>query len=191
MTTPKLQRRKRIEWGLIGFAGLVAVVLGIFPIPLMIAHYQAPDPQAVLVLGGDPKREEAAAQLARFDPALEVWVSTGIPYEQSQQIFQSAGLSSSRVHWDYRATDTVTNFTTLVAALQRRQVRHVYLVTSDFHIPRAKAIATIVLGSRGIIFTPVAVSPTSPRSPEPITQIIRDTGRAIFWLLTGHTGAEA
>jgi uncharacterized SAM-binding protein YcdF (DUF218 family) len=191
MTTPKLKRRKRIEWRLIGFAGLVAVVLGIFPIRLMIAHYQAPDPQAVLVLGGDPKREEAAAQLARFDPALEVWVSTGIPYEQSQQIFQSAGLSSSRVHWDYQATDTVTNFTTLVAALQRRQVQHVYIVTSDFHLSRARAIATIVLGSRGIIFTPVAVSPTSPRSPEPITQIIRDTGRAIFWLLTGHTGAEA
>jgi len=191
VTKPKPKRRKRIRLGLISFASFVAVVLSIFPIRLAIAHYQVPEPQAVLVLGGDPKREEAAAQLARFDPALEVWVSTGIPYEQSQQIFQFAGVPSSQVHWDYRATDTVTNFTTSVAALQRRQVQHVYLVTSDFHMPRAKAIATIVLGSRGIFFTPVAVSPNSPRSPEPLIQIIRDCGRAIFWLLTGHTGAEA
>lgn len=191
MTILKLKRRKRTRWRLISLACFVALGLSIFPIRLMIARYQAPDPQAVLVLGGDPKREEAAAQLARFDPSLEVWVSTGIPYEESRSIFAAAEIPDSRVHLDYRATDTVTNFTTSIAALQRRQIQHVYLVTSDFHMSRARAIATIILGSRGIIFTPVAVSPTSPRSPEPLMHILRDSGRAIFWLLTGHTGAEA
>lgn len=164
-------------------------IAGIIPLRLAIAHYQAPEPQAVLVLGGDPRREEAAAQLARFDPSLQVWVSTGMPYEESKSIFLAAGVPENRVHLDYRATDTVTNLTTSVPGLQRHHIHHVYLVTSDFHMPRAKATATIVLGSRGIIFTPVAVVPTSPRSPEPLTQVFRDGGRAIFWLLTGHTGA--
>lgn len=55
-------------------------------------------------------------------------------------------------------------------------------------MPRAQAIATVVLGSQGIAFTPFAVETTEPR--EPVIQIARDVCRSIVWLLTGRTGAS-
>jgi uncharacterized SAM-binding protein YcdF (DUF218 family) len=89
---------------------------------------------------------------------------------------------------DYQAVDTVTNFTTLVDDLQARGIHSVYLITSDYHMRRARIIGEIVLGSRGIDFKAVKVP--SERSPESIEKAIRDGGRAIVWLLTGHTGAS-
>ncbi|MBF2047947.1 MAG: YdcF family protein [Elainella sp. C42_A2020_010] len=141
-----------------------------------------------LVLGGGTGREEAAAQLAQHYPSLMIWVSSGRSPQDIYAIFQSASVSTTRLHLDYRATDTVTNFTTLVPELKQHQIQHVFLVTSDFHMPRAQAIATVVLGSQGIAFTPVAVGTTEPR--EPVIQIARDVCRSIVWLLTGRTGAS-
>lgn len=103
-------------------------------------------------------------------------------------IFQTAGIDEQRLHVDTRAVDTVTNFTTLVKDFSQQKIQHIYVVTSDFHMPRARAIATIVLGSQGITFTPVPVP--SPYKPEPKIEILRDSFRSLFWLFTGRTGAS-
>ncbi|HEY9706719.1 MAG TPA: YdcF family protein, partial [Oculatellaceae cyanobacterium] len=103
-------------------------------------------------------------------------------------IFRAAGISDARVHLDYRALDTVTNFTTLVADFNSRNIQHLYLITSDFHMPRAKAIATIVLGSQGIAFTPVSIPSNEPAESK--LRILRDTGRALLWMIVGRTGAS-
>lgn len=55
-------------------------------------------------------------------------------------------------------------------------------------MPRAKAIATIILGSQGIAFTPLAVPSSRPQ--ESIIRIIRDIARALLWIFTGRTGAS-
>jgi uncharacterized SAM-binding protein YcdF (DUF218 family) len=165
------------------------VLVSFIPVRLTIAFHQAPQPDAVLVLGGGTGREEAAAQLASYYPALEVWVSSGDGTPEAvYAIFEAENVSSQRIHPDYRAVDTVTNFTTLVADFQNRNIQHVFLVTSDFHMPRAKAIATVVLGSRGIAFTPVSVP--SDRPPETTLRIARDIGRSLLWIATGRTGAS-
>jgi len=52
-------------------------------------------------------------------------------------------------------------------------------------VARANAIA--FLGSHGITFTSISVS--SNHSPESWSIIIRDATRALFWIITGHTGA--
>jgi uncharacterized SAM-binding protein YcdF (DUF218 family) len=180
----KKSRRLLAKFWWVGLLGLLSVI----PVRLSIAHSQAPRPQAILVLGGDEVREEAGAQLAAAYPDLEVWVSTGESFERSTAIFRAAGIDRQRVHLDYQATDTVTNFTTLVPTFQQRRIQHVYLVTSGFHMPRAKAIATLVLGSQGITFTPVAT--LSRRPPETLIRILRDSGRSLLWIFTGRTGAS-
>ena len=152
------------------------------------ARYQAPKPQAILVLGGGQNREPAAAQLAAQHSQLKVWVSSGLLPPQANEIFLTENVSLSRVNLDYRATDTVTNFTTLVAQLQANNIRHIYLVTSDFHMPRSKVVAFWVLGSHGIAHTPVVVSSNQP--PEPHHKIVRDVARSWLWLLTGRTGSS-
>lgn len=145
-------------------------------------------PQALLVLGGDKQREVFAAKFAQKHPQLPIWVSSGTNPEFAEWVFSEAGIESDRVHLDYRAVDTVTNFTTLVDELRDRGIESVYLITSDDHMRRARIIGEIVFGSRGIRFKPVAVP--SGRTPEPVEKAVRDGARAILWLTTGYTGAN-
>ncbi|MBE9163588.1 YdcF family protein [Microcoleus sp. S36b_A3] len=145
-------------------------------------------PQALLVLGGATEREVFAAKFAQKHPQLPIWVSSGSNPEFAEWVFSEAGIKSDRLHLDYRAVDTVTNFTTLVDELKARGIESVYLITSDDHMRRAEIIGEIVLGSRGISFKPVAVP--SGRTPEPVEKAVRDGARAILWLTTGYTGAN-
>ncbi len=145
-------------------------------------------PQAVLVLGGALEREYFAAKFALQHPNLPIWVSSGSNREYSEWVFAQAGVDLQRIHLDYGAVDTVTNFTTLVDTLQAEGITSIYLITSDDHMRRAQTIAEIVLGSRGIDFKPVAV-PTG-RSPEPLEKTVRDGVRAFIWVTTGYTGAD-
>ena len=148
---------------------------------------QLEQPQAILVLGGATQREKFAAEFALQHPQLQIWISGGSPRAYAQRMFTKAGIDNSRLHLDYQAVDTVTNFTTLVDELQAHGIKKLYLITSDYHMRRAAVIGQIVLGSRGIDFTPVAVP--SGQSPESIKKSIRDGARAMLWLVTGHTGS--
>ena len=145
-------------------------------------------PTVALVLGGDTHREEFAAEFANDHPDIDVWISSGANPEYATWVFQESQVSLERLHLDYRAVDTVTNFTTLVDDFERLGIKSVYLITSDYHMRRANTIATIVLGSRGIHYKPLPVA--SERPPEPLLRSFRDGGRSILWVFTGKTGSE-
>ena len=153
-----------------------------------IARYRQPIPQAILTLGGGLEREEFTAKFAQSHPFLPIWVSTGSNPDVARKVFQDAGIADRQVYLDRRATDTVTNFTTLVADFKKRNLRHIYVITSDFHLPRSKAIAFMVLGSQGITFTPVSV-PSEELSESKI-KIVRDVVRATLWILIKRTGSR-
>ncbi|MEB3337506.1 MAG: YdcF family protein [Leptolyngbyaceae bacterium] len=171
--------RSRLLW----LAPILALILGLGYKEIKSYWIQ---PQAVLVLGGATEREIFAAQFAHQHPNLPVWVSSGSNREYAEWVFSQAGISPTRLHLDYQAVDTVTNFTTVVGQLQARGIRSIYLVTSDYHMARARVIGEIVLGSRGIDFKPIVV--TSQEASEPVGKSIRDGFRALLWLATGKTG---
>lgn len=182
-------KQKLKKYRFICFLSAVPVLLlSSIILRLIIAYHQAPFPQAILMLGGSPVRPRFTAQFAQQHPSLDIWVSSGLPPKQVGPIFRAANIPANRIHLDYQAVDTVTNFTSLVDDFKRLQIRHLYLITSDFHMPRAKAIATLVLGSQGIAFTTVAIPTNRPTESWLFTLL--DSGRALFWLLTGHTGAS-
>ncbi|VEP18978.1 conserved hypothetical protein [Hyella patelloides LEGE 07179] len=170
---------------LLGFIGSFLISI---PLKMAIASKQNPQPQAILILGGSHKRELFTAQFAHLYPNIPIWLSSGADDTISRQIFRDAGIDLNRVYLDRRATDTVTNFTTLVKDFQQHKIKHIYLVTSDYHISRASAIATVVLGSKGIAFSPISVPEDRPR--ESSFRIMRDTIRAFIWITTGYTGAS-
>ncbi|WP_438357538.1 YdcF family protein [Aphanothece sacrum] len=143
-------------------------------------------PEAIFVLGGHADRERFAAKLAKQYPNLPIWVSSGSPEGYVTKIFAKAGVKSDRLHLNYQAKDTVTNFTTLVNELKSQGVDSIYLVTSDTHMTRARIIGEIIFGTNGIILKPVGVH--SHTSPEPLEKLLRDTGRSLLWLVTGKTG---
>lgn len=159
---------------------------GLISIKLAIARYRYPDPQIFLVLGGSQDREKYTAQLAQDYPSLDIWVSSRQSPEQIYTAFREEDISKTRILIDSRAADTVTNFTSLVQDLKDQDIRHLYLVTSDYHMPRSEAIAFVVLGSQGIAYTPVNVPSTQPR--EAWFKTIRDVGRSVLWIVTGRTG---
>jgi uncharacterized SAM-binding protein YcdF (DUF218 family) len=73
----------------------------------------------ILVLGGDTQREIVAARLAHAD-GLPVIVSGGSNPEYAHWLFQEReGLAPDQVRLDYRARDTLSNFTSLVDDLRR------------------------------------------------------------------------
>lgn len=145
-------------------------------------------PQAMLVLGGDTRREDFAAEFAREHPNLPVWVSGGSNPEYTRAVFSDAGVDLKRLHLDRKAVDTVTNFTTLVDTFRARGIDSVYLITSDYHMRRSRIIGEIVFGSRGIHLKPVSVPST--REVEPLPKAMRDGVRSVLWLATGYTGSS-
>jgi uncharacterized SAM-binding protein YcdF (DUF218 family) len=153
------KRRFRKFLGLI--LAILAVLISIIPLRLAISLHQVPTPQAIFVLGGDFNRTEYAARFWQSHQNLDIWVSDFPEYlEMHRNIFQQSGIPFEQLHLDGRATDTVTNFTSLVGDFVSRELRHIYLITSDYHMRRSRVIATIVLGSQGIVVTPVAVAST-------------------------------
>jgi uncharacterized SAM-binding protein YcdF (DUF218 family) len=175
--------RPKLLWVLLLFIALTGVGFGID----RLNHYLT-KPQAILVLGGDHTREQYAAQFALEHPHLPIWVSSGSNQDYAEWVFDRAGIPRDRLHLDYQAVDTVTNFTTMVKIFADHRVHSVYLITSDYHMRRARVIGTIVFGSQHITMHPVEVP--SRRAPEPVEKSIRDGVRSLVWLFTGRTGVR-
>ncbi|BAY66021.1 hypothetical protein NIES22_61340 [Calothrix brevissima NIES-22] len=180
--------RKFKKYWILAVVSLSLTFILFIPVRLAIAFHQAPRPQAILTLGAWIDREEFSAELAQWYPKLEIWVSSGSPPQMARKIFHDAGIPDRRFHLDYRAVDTVTNFTTLVSDFKEHNIQHLFLITSNNHMPRAKAIAFLVLGSQGIAFTPLSVPSDKPK--ESRLRILRDIARSLLWIVTGHTGTN-
>lgn len=180
----KVQRKTYLRrWLLLSLTLLSAGGFSYHKIRLVLTQ-----PEAIFVLGGHEEREKYAAQLAQQYPNLEVWVSSGSPPHYARQIFEKYGVDGDRLHLDYQAEDTVTNFTSLVDDLKRQNINSVYLITSENHMNRAKIVSSIVFGSKGINTKPIAVPSQNP--PETSTKCLRDGLRSVLWLITGETGRE-
>lgn len=179
------QYQKSILVLFIAYIGTFSII----PVRLAIAKHQASAPQAILVLEGRTERIRFAAQFSKTHPDLPIWVS-GNPdgLRLNQSIFRQSGIGDSQVYYDFCAVDTVTNFTCNVRAFKSRNIQHVYVITSDYHMARSLAIATFVFGSHGIAVTPVSVVSQDHRTASPL-RIARDCLRSLVWIFTGHTGA--
>jgi len=172
--------------GMLLSAGLAVWMFGTGPLaPYRHALLDRSAPQLVLVLGGDVDRERVGARLAR-ELELPLLVSSGSNPEYATWLIQDEGLEVERVELDYRAQDTLGNFTSLVDELQDRQVKHLLLVTSADHLARSMAVGQVVAGSRGIHLTGVPVACEPRCVSESSLKTWRDWIRAVAWVATGR-----
>lgn len=176
-------------WLLLAIA-LLAILLGYIPLRLAITQVRVSQPQAIFVLGGHYRRMTFAAEFWQSHRDLEIWLSGVIPNPSLERVFAKANIPDRVIHYEQCATDTVTNFTCNVDRFARDRMWRVYLITSDYHMRRSRAIATFIFGSRGIIATPIVVSHQSPKPRESIWKVLRDCVRSILWLFTGRSGAS-
>ncbi|MGL5193956.1 MAG: YdcF family protein [Chroococcales cyanobacterium] len=169
---------------------VLVILVGWIPMQIAIARLFIPLPEAIMVLEGHPQRMTFAAQFWQQQPHLDIWLSgMGVENPRYRRIFQEAGVPESQLYFETRSTDTVTNFTDMRQELVARGLRHVYLITSDYHIRRSWAIAFFVFGSRGMIITPIAV-PSGGGPSESPERVVRDCLRSILWIFTRYSGAD-
>ena len=177
--------------GLVLGAGLTVWLFGPGPMaPYRQALLDRTPPQLVLVLGGDVDRERMGVRLAR-QLDLPLLVSSGSNREYAEWLFEEERFDANRVTLDYRARDTLGNFTTLVDDLQADGIRHVLLVTSEDHLPRSMAVGQVVAGSRGIQLTGVPVACRPDCDAEGRLKQVSDWLRAVAWVITGRDLRDA
>lgn len=140
-------------------------------------------PTALVLLGGGIPREIFTAKQAKYYPDLPIIISSGSPIPCLYEIF----VVKHQVNWDriivdFKATDTVTNFTALLPYLKAHHHRHVYLIAGDGHMKRAEPLAQLIWGSQGIAYTPMTF-PEGHHRPwwKPSFDIFRSVG----WILFG------
>ena len=113
-------------------------------------------PQMVLVLGGDIERERIGLKLSNL-LKLPLIISGGSNKEHAAWLIEKTGVPKEQVRLDYRAKDTLGNFTSLVDELGNEGITHALIITSKDHIARAMIIGTIIAGSRGIKISAISV----------------------------------
>lgn len=107
--------------------------------PLICREVTGP-PDVIFVLGGpEIERQEMAVQMSQELKHCKIYVSSG-----KEGIIKMAGLSHRLKH-DRRATDTVTNFTTMIPVFRGEKYRHILIITSDYHFKRANMIGNLIL----------------------------------------------
>ncbi|MEA5598782.1 YdcF family protein [Rivularia sp. UHCC 0363] len=169
--------------------GLLIVLLGFIPVRIAVTFRSFPTPQAIFVLGGNFERTKFAGKFWQSRRDLDIWVSDFPQYlDQHRQILNKFGVLPQQLHLDGTATDTVTNFTSLVDDFTDDNLQHIYLITSDYHMRRSRVIATVVLGSRGVVVTPVSLA-SGRDEDESLVKVVRDFGRSLLWVVSGKTGA--
>ena len=163
------------------------------PSKIIMTLEKYPNPQAIFVLGGF-ERASSGGELWQKHPEMDVWLSDFQSYLPTQRrLLLEKGVPPEKMKLDGNATDTVTHFTTLVEKFNGQNLKHLYMVTSKFHIERARVIASIVLGSRGIVITPYPVNDEKSSkwySEEHWSKSFRDCLRSILWIYMGKTGAS-
>ncbi|MGB3558098.1 MAG: YdcF family protein [Geitlerinemataceae cyanobacterium] len=105
---------------------------------------------AFLVLGGSIQREIYAAELAKHYPQTPILISSGSPDPCIWLLFDRAAAPKGRVWLERCADSTFGNFYFALPILQQWQAQHITLVTSATHLPRAKWLARILLGTHEI-----------------------------------------
>ena len=165
---------------------LFSLTLKIIPIEGYIKSLKtkAP-PEIILVLGGDINREFIGANLAKI-LNLPLVVSGGSNPEYANWSIEKIGLKSNQFFLDYRAKDTLTNFTSLVDEFHLKGINHALLITSYDHMKRASNVGNIIAGSRGIKLTKIPVPCEPSCKKEGQKKQIGDIIRAIAWVITGQ-----
>lgn len=136
-----------------------------------------------LVLGGSIQREMYVAEkIAKQHPETPILISAGASAPCLIGLLDRAGAPTDRVWLESCAKSTFGNFYFGLPILEKWQVRHVKVVTSATHLPRAKWLAQIILGSRGLWVEMEIVPETGvPGNTESWVKTLLDVGRGLAW----------
>jgi uncharacterized SAM-binding protein YcdF (DUF218 family) len=180
-------RRQRQQWWRFcrrlgyGLCLLLLTYFVVLVITLKSASSGAVD--AILVLGGSIEREIYAAELAKQSPQIPILISKGSIEPCVWLVFHQQAAPISNVWLEKCADSTFDNFYYSLPTLSEWGVRKVKLITSESHLPRAKWMAQILLGSHGIWVEPDIVHEVGiPGNRESWFKTSIDVSRSLLWV---------
>lgn len=183
---PDSVKRKRPgkKFYLLSTLALLLAILTATAVPHAIAlHAARRGPvDAILVLGGSIRRELYVAELAKTQPQIPILISSGSKNPCIWLIFERSQAPTERVWLENCASSTFGNFYFSCPILEQWNVRKVKVITSPSHLPRAKWLAQIILGAKGIAVEVELVSETGvPGNQEFWLKTILDVTRSLGW----------
>lgn len=184
-STPQFASQHQKRWRFlrkftIGVSLLIFLWLFFTAITVFIASSKPVD--AFFVLGGSIKREMYVAELAQQYPQIPILISSGSKDPCILLIFQRQTAPMDNVWLEKCADSTFDNFYYSIPILQQWGVGKVKLITSTTHLPRAKLMAQILLGSHGIWVSPDIIQEQGiPGNREYSWKTALDVTRSIFW----------
>ncbi|MBD2386193.1 YdcF family protein [Cylindrospermum sp. FACHB-282] len=171
------QSLQKLGWGLFLLLGIWLIFT---TITLVSASSQPVD--AFFVIGGSIQRETYVAQQAKQYPHTPILISRGSEDPCIWLIFQREAAELQKVWLEKCANSTFENFYYGIPILDHWGVRKVKLITSPTHLPRAKWLAQILLGSHGIWVEPDIVQERGiPANREHSLKTVLDVTRSLFW----------
>jgi uncharacterized SAM-binding protein YcdF (DUF218 family) len=145
-------------------------------------HHAQQPVDAVLVLGGSIRREMYIAEAVAQGNQLPILISHGAQPPCTRILFDRLSAPLDHVWLETCAESTFDNYRYSLPVLQQWQARHVQVVTSPTHLPRAAWLAKILLGSHGIWVDMDLVEETGvPGNFEHPLKTIADVGRSLGW----------
>ena len=140
----------------------------------------------ILELGGNAARLYKVLELAEENTSAEIIVSSESSPDRVVAMLRGAGINDDRFLLDFKAWDTVTNFTETVKLIKSFKPKNLYVVTDKFHMKRSMAIARAVYFLSGINLIPCPYMGSEPHDPENPKYVRDDRFRAWLWRLTGY-----
>lgn len=143
------------------------------------------DVDLCLILGGSERREKASLKACKkhFD-GCPIWISgSGCSKVDLFETMAEIEIDVDLVRLDYKAIDTLSNITSLVADIVKGKFEKVAVITSSYHARRVKKIASIVFNKFKINFQQVNITYKGDPKKESMLKVWRDQFRAYIWVL--------
>lgn len=180
------RKKKKIVTGVIFISFLILGILGgLATAQITRLNSAASGPiDAILVLGGSINREIYVTEFAKQNPDLPIVISQGSASPCVQLIFDRDRAPNQNVWLERCAFSTFTNFTFSGELLKQWNVKKVKVITSETHLPRAKWLAQILLGAKGIAVEIDAIEEKGiPGNKELWLKTALDVTRSLIWAI--------
>lgn len=139
------------------------------------------------VLGGSIQREIFVSQVAAQSPNTRILISTGSDDPCIFKLFERNSAPIEQVWLEKCANSTFDNFVFSQPLLSQWKARHIQLITSKSHLPRALWMAQMILGAHGIWVELQEVPETGvPGNRESLIKTSLDVTRAVLWALVSQ-----
>ncbi|NEQ98021.1 MAG: YdcF family protein [Cyanothece sp. SIO2G6] len=182
--TTRTRKSKLRRWALVLLAGIV--MWGAIALTQLYRHAQQPV-DAILVLGGSIRREIYVAETVAQGNKLPILISQGAKPPCVRIIFDRMAAPLTQVWLETCAQSTFDNYRYSLTVLQQWGSHHIEVVTSATHLPRAKWLGRIMLGSHGIwVDMDIVPEKGVPANVENPIKTVLDVGRSLLWAVASQ-----